>query len=108
MGPPLVAAETDEWLGRFHVARRHGRVRGNSARPEYLRQGFRYAAASLVDMNDKSQSNVVAIGGADAPLDTMARPMHDLRISVMDRCNFRCPYCMPKEQFHEHYQFLKS
>jgi cyclic pyranopterin phosphate synthase len=26
----------------------------------------------------------------------------------MDRCNFRCPYCMPKEQFHEHYQFLKS
>jgi GTP 3',8-cyclase len=31
-----------------------------------------------------------------------------LRISVMDRCNFRCPYCMPKEQFHEHYRFLKS
>jgi GTP 3',8-cyclase len=26
---------------------------------------------------------------------------------VMDRCNFRCPYCMPKEQFHEHYKFLK-
>jgi len=34
--------------------------------------------------------------------------LHDLRISVMDRCNFRCPYCMPKEQFHEHYRFLKS
>jgi len=34
--------------------------------------------------------------------------LHDLRISVMDRCNFRCPYCMPKEQFHEHYPFLKS
>jgi cyclic pyranopterin phosphate synthase len=59
-------------------------------------------------MNERAQSKVVAIGGADAPLDTMARPMHDLRISVMDRCNFRCPYCMPKEQFHEHYQFLKS
>lgn len=58
-------------------------------------------------MNQPS-SKVVAIGGADAPLDTLARPMHDLRISVMDRCNFRCPYCMPKEQFHEHYQFLKS
>jgi len=26
----------------------------------------------------------------------------------MDRCNFRCPYCMPKEQYHEHYRFLKS
>jgi cyclic pyranopterin phosphate synthase len=34
--------------------------------------------------------------------------MHDLRISVMDRCNFRCPYCMPKEQFHEKYQFMRT
>jgi cyclic pyranopterin phosphate synthase len=34
--------------------------------------------------------------------------LHDLRISVMDRCNFRCPYCMPKETFHENYRFLKS
>jgi GTP 3',8-cyclase len=42
------------------------------------------------------------------PLDRLGRPLHDLRISVMDRCNFRCPYCMPKEQFHEHYRFLKS
>src|ERR1700678_2742779 len=48
------------------------------------------------------------IRGADHPLDRLARPLHDLRISVMDRCNFRCPYCMPKEQFHENYQFLKS
>ena len=42
------------------------------------------------------------------PFDRLQRPLHDLRISVMDRCNFRCPYCMPKEQFHEHYRFLKS
>jgi len=41
------------------------------------------------------------------PRDQMHRPLHDLRISVMDRCNFRCPYCMPRETFHEHYQFLK-
>jgi GTP 3',8-cyclase len=53
-------------------------------------------------------SNVYDIRGASHPLDTLARPLHDLRISVMDRCNFRCPYCMPKEQFHENYQFLKS
>jgi GTP 3',8-cyclase len=45
---------------------------------------------------------------APLPHDTLGRPMHDLRISVMDRCNFRCPYCMPKEQFHEHYRFLRS
>jgi cyclic pyranopterin phosphate synthase len=34
--------------------------------------------------------------------------MRDLRISVMDRCNFRCPYCMPREKYHERYQFLGS
>jgi cyclic pyranopterin phosphate synthase len=40
--------------------------------------------------------------------DTLRRPMHDLRISVMDRCNFRCPYCMPRETYHENYRFLKT
>ncbi len=54
------------------------------------------------------ESTVHAIRGVDHPLDKCARPLHDLRISVMDRCNFRCPYCMPKEQFHENYRFLKS
>jgi len=34
--------------------------------------------------------------------------MRDLRISVMDRCNFRCPYCMPRETYHEKYRFLGS
>ena len=38
--------------------------------------------------------------------DQFHRPLHDLRISVIDRCNFRCPYCMPDEQFHHAYQFL--
>jgi cyclic pyranopterin phosphate synthase len=42
------------------------------------------------------------------PQDTLGRPLRDLRISVMDRCNFRCPYCMPRERFHEHYAFLKT
>ncbi|MCZ6774304.1 MAG: GTP 3',8-cyclase MoaA [Proteobacteria bacterium] len=41
------------------------------------------------------------------PRDTMGRPMRDLRISVLDRCNFRCPYCMPETKFHADYQFLK-
>src|SRR5450432_3473559 len=53
-------------------------------------------------------STVHHIRGPQDPLDRLGRPLHDLRISVMDRCNFRCPYCMPKEQFHEHYRFLKS
>jgi cyclic pyranopterin phosphate synthase len=51
---------------------------------------------------------VVPIHDPTAPLDRLGRPMHDLRISVMDRCNFRCPYCMPKETFGEHYRFLTS
>lgn len=38
--------------------------------------------------------------------DTLNRPLRDLRISVTDRCNFRCTYCMPKEIFGSDYQFL--
>jgi cyclic pyranopterin phosphate synthase len=38
--------------------------------------------------------------------DAFARPLRDLRISVTDRCNFRCVYCMPKEVFGRGYQFL--
>ena len=38
--------------------------------------------------------------------DRFNRPLKDLRISVTDRCNFRCPYCMPAEVFGERYQFL--
>jgi GTP 3',8-cyclase len=39
-------------------------------------------------------------------LDSMQRPLHDLRISVTDRCTFRCTYCMPKEVFGRDYVFL--
>ena len=39
-------------------------------------------------------------------MDQLNRPMRDLRISVTDRCNFRCTYCMPKEVFNSKYQFL--
>jgi cyclic pyranopterin phosphate synthase len=40
------------------------------------------------------------------PTDTLARPLRDLRISVTDRCNFRCVYCMPKEVYGRDYAFL--
>src|SRR5258707_13497284 len=43
-----------------------------------------------------------------ALLDTRSRPLHDLRISVTDRCNFRCVYCMPKEIYGKGYQFLQK
>jgi cyclic pyranopterin phosphate synthase len=38
--------------------------------------------------------------------DTLGRPLRDLRISVTDRCNFRCSYCMPREVFDKDYAFL--
>ncbi|MGH8582380.1 MAG: GTP 3',8-cyclase MoaA [Gammaproteobacteria bacterium] len=40
------------------------------------------------------------------PFDTLQRPLRDLRVSVTDRCNFRCPYCMPKEVFGRDWAFL--
>ena len=51
---------------------------------------------------------VVPFGSRSSPRDTLGRPLRDLRVSVMDRCNFRCPYCMPKETFHDKYRFLAS
>ena len=39
--------------------------------------------------------------------DKLNRPIRDLRISVTDRCNFRCTYCMPKEIYGSHYQFMR-
>ena len=41
-------------------------------------------------------------------IDTLNRPLRDLRISVTDRCNFRCVYCMPKEIYGKGYQFLQK
>ena len=40
-------------------------------------------------------------------IDTLRRPLRDLRISITDRCNFRCRYCMPKEIFNRVYEFLQ-
>jgi cyclic pyranopterin phosphate synthase len=39
--------------------------------------------------------------------DALARPLRDLRVSVTDRCNFRCVYCMPREVFGRDYEFLE-
>ena len=47
----------------------------------------------------------VAVQG-EGPHDRLQRPLHDLRISVTDRCNFRCSYCMPKEVFDKDYAYL--
>jgi len=43
-----------------------------------------------------------------APRDRRGRALHDLRISVIDRCNFRCPYCMPEDQYPRDHEFLSK
>lgn len=40
---------------------------------------------------------------ADPPLDVLGRPLHDLRLSVIEACNFRCPYCMPADRVPDGY-----
>lgn len=55
------------------------------------------------------QMNIHTAGAGLKPaltFDALNRPLRDLRISVIDRCNFRCTYCMPSEKFHHAYQFL--
>lgn len=63
----------------------------------------------LVDHRD-SIASVAALARRPLPdgrlQDQFARPLHDLRISVTDRCNFRCSYCMPKAVFDHRYGFL--
>ncbi len=44
---------------------------------------------------------------ADQPLDTLERPVRDLRVSLTDRCNLRCTYCMPAEVFDRNHAFLR-
>jgi GTP 3',8-cyclase len=46
------------------------------------------------------------VNGDVGPLDTLGRPLRDLRISVTDRCNFRCTYCMPREVYGRDFAFL--
>ena len=55
--------------------------------------------SSYLDTEKRSVSRPIA--------DAMGRPLHDLRISLLDQCNFRCPYCMPEAKFHADYEFLK-
>lgn len=64
----------------------------------------------LVDQRTQALHPTIVPGSAFAPTglltDQLQRPLRDLRISVTDRCNFRCNYCMPKEVFDQHYRYL--
>ncbi len=55
-------------------------------------------------MSEEQQNPIAAT--REEPRDRFDRPMRDLRISLLDQCNFRCPYCMPEAEFHKDYAFL--
>src|SRR5262249_47571893 len=64
---------------------------------------------ALHDLRPSGRAPVVpaqAIAPTGLLSDRLGRPLHDLRISVTDRCNFRCSYCMPREVFDRDYAFL--
>jgi len=61
----------------------------------------------VIPIRTEARSAPPAPAHDGAPLaDTLGRGLRDLRISVTDRCNFRCVYCMPREVFDAHYRFL--
>ena len=69
----------------------------------------------LIDQRSASLHTPAAAFAADTRLaanglltDTRGRPLRDLRISVTDRCNFRCNYCMPKEVFDKDYEIGRA
>jgi cyclic pyranopterin phosphate synthase len=67
-------------------------------------------AEKIIMVNDARAPALTVPPVLEAPSgrvdDALARPLHDLRISVTDRCNFRCVYCMPKEVFGKDYPYL--
>ncbi|MFL6707310.1 MAG: GTP 3',8-cyclase MoaA [Massilia sp.] len=64
----------------------------------------------IILLHDDRQRAMTVPGTLETPIgrvdDALGRPLHDLRISVTDRCNFRCVYCMPKEVFDKDYAYL--
>ena len=75
-------------------------MRLHGAKPSSRLADLRYAAPACRQFPPQPIAPTGLLG------DRLGRPLRDLRISVTDRCNFRCSYCMPKEVFDKHYQFL--
>jgi cyclic pyranopterin phosphate synthase len=64
------------------------------------------AASSALARDTFVREAARAVAATGLPVDARSRPLHDLRISVTDRCNFRCVYCMPKDVYGRDFPFL--
>ncbi|AMD46337.1 GTP 3',8-cyclase MoaA [Bordetella holmesii] len=62
--------------------------------------------ASVIYLADERPAAITPPREGEPVRDRRARPLRDLRISVTDRCNFRCTYCMPREIFDANYRFM--
>jgi cyclic pyranopterin phosphate synthase len=86
----------------------HNALMGDASLPQLHRRN----AGAVIPIAELRHRALLPRVPSDAPLpgsalvDTLGRPLRDLRISVTDRCNFRCSYCMPKEVFDRDYAFL--
>src|SRR5579863_7587839 len=105
--PPTARVTSRPWRSRTASSRSRP-VRPSSSKVTCAgcTAGEHDRSASLEAMNNPTVHPLVA--RQRRPRDTLGRPMRDLRLSVTDRCNFRCPYCMPRTQYHDQYRFLKS
>ena len=83
----------------FHNARQHFAVGSrNRRRPRCLAKRFHSALIRVLPVRESPSIPVLT--------DRLQRPLRDLRISVTDRCNFRCTYCMPRDVFGPGHEFL--
>ena len=76
------------------------------AKQAYLIAMFTEAGAAHPDAASPLERSAGVSPVSSPAVDALGRPLRDLRLSVTDRCNFRCTYCMPKEAFGRDHAFL--
>jgi len=100
-GDGRAKATPHEWSSQRQVACRAANIRFEAGAPMTER------IIPVLDARAALRVPAGAMVAADGSVvDQLHRPLRDLRISVTDRCNFRCTYCMPKEVFDRGYRFL--
>ena len=82
--------------------------RGLAQSQQYIRLAQATGITEDWRMENSSGSPTGIVELRSGVRDTLGRPLRDLRISVMDRCNFRCPYCMPENIYDRNFRFLSS
>ena len=96
-GRNITDGRKTSWVTHEHLRRNRIPLPG----PSEIREGMTVSTPLRID------ANPLLDRGSQPTTDTRDRPLRDLRISVTDRCNFRCVYCMPKEIFGKDFMFME-